>query len=319
MKNGQLVTVTQKVSIWKTFDTQVLSAILDDHAPIVTKQVPLRKREPWHSEEIKTARRTARAHERRLRKYVRHNNHSNEAYRTELSKAYNNSLDHWFQILDKSKQEYLSKTLNENRDDPKKLFRTMNGIMNRVKSYPLPEHQSAKEMANDFANYFKSKTDKIRESFDSGMDSAFCYDAGNEVKTPLLSFKSVSESDVHDIIFASGDKYCALDPLPTELLKKCGDILTPVITRIINLSFETSCVPMLYKQALITPLLKKPSLEKELGNYRPVSNLPYLSKLAEECAIRQVSNHMVSNGLGSGLTVCIQGRSQYGDGINTCF
>ena len=52
------------------------------------------------------------------------------------------------------------------------------------------------------------------------------------------------------------------------------------------------------KQALVTPLLKKPSLDKEvLNNYRPVSNLSFLSKLTERAVASQLTKHMDSNNL----------------------
>ena len=73
---------------------------------------------------------------------------------------------------------------------------------------------------------------------------------------------------------------CVLDPLPTQLLKTNVDILSPVITRIVNLSLTTGKFPSSQKSAIITPLLKKATLDPEsLKNYRPVSNLTFVSKL----------------------------------------
>ena len=52
-------------------------------------------------------------------------------------------------------------------------------------------------------------------------------------------------------------------------------------------------MPSLLKRALVKPLIKKPSLDKEnLKNYRPVSNLPYIGKLIEKAAIKQINEHL---------------------------
>jgi hypothetical protein len=52
------------------------------------------------------------------------------------------------------------------------------------------------------------------------------------------------------------------------------------------------------KQVLVTPLIKKPTLDKEvLSNYRPVSNLSYLSKLTEKAVAKQLTDHMTENDL----------------------
>jgi hypothetical protein len=48
------------------------------------------------------------------------------------------------------------------------------------------------------------------------------------------------------------------------------------------MSLVESSVPSTFKKAIVRPLLKKPSLDKEvLENYHPVSNLPFISKVVE--------------------------------------
>ena len=52
-----------------------------------------------------------------------------------------------------------------------------------------------------------------------------------------------------------------------------------------------------WKTAIIRPLLKKPGLELMTKNYRPVSNLSFLSKLLEKCALVRFNNHCKENDL----------------------
>ena len=86
---------------------------------------------------------------------------------------------------------------------------------------------------------------------------------------------------------------CVLDPLPTHLLKTNVDILSPVITRIVNLSLTTGKFPSSQKSSIITPFLKKASLDPEsLKNYRPVSNLTFVSKLLERMVAKQLHDHL---------------------------
>ena len=52
------------------------------------------------------------------------------------------------------------------------------------------------------------------------------------------------------------------------------------------------------KQVLVKPLLKKLSLDKEnQKNYRPVSNVPYIGKLIEKAAVKEIDNHLTANKL----------------------
>ena len=56
--------------------------------------------------------------------------------------------------------------------------------------------------------------------------------------------------------------------------------------------------PSIFKTALVKPLLKKPSLDhNDLKNYRPVSNLPFLSKVIERIVLLQLNEHLLSNNL----------------------
>ena len=268
-----------------------LSNILDQHAPLISKQVPVKRREPWYDHDgITEARRTSRAHERRFRK----NGDESE------KQLCDDAFMEWRALLEQSKRDHLSKVVDDNRQDSKKLFQTMNKLMNNRKSNPLPDYESPEELANEFSSFFKSKIDKIRLDFSNEVDNAFRFDVSN-VTCPLEAFKEVSLDDVRIMIDKSKDKFCDLDPLPTTLVKQCSDLLSPIIARIINLSLQTSTMPCVYKTAIVKPLLKKPSLDRIASNYRPVSNLPYISKLIEESVIRQLSSHMVINGLGEVL------------------
>src|SRR6218665_680415 len=57
-------------------------------------------------------------------------------------------------------------------------------------------------------------------------------------------------------------------------------------------------LPLLFKHSLVTTLLKKPSLDKEiLSNYRPVSNLSFISKLAERIVLSRINDYLTSNSL----------------------
>ena len=53
-----------------------------------------------------------------------------------------------------------------------------------------------------------------------------------------------------------------------------------------------------FKQSIITPLLKKPSLDKEnVSNYRPISNLSTISKIIERVVKSRLTDHLTQNTL----------------------
>ena len=90
------------------------------------------------------------------------------------------------------------------------------------------------------------------------------------------------------IVDPLASKSCELDPVPS-LSWLFSDLPCPVIWKIVNLSLETSVMPTELKQAVIRPLLKKPSLDyQEFKNFRPISNLTFLSKVIEKVVALQL-------------------------------
>ena len=87
-------------------------------------------------------------------------------------------------------------------------------------------------------------------------------------------------------------KTCSQDPLPTSVLQPCFQSLAPAYTHIINMSLSQGKVPALLKEAIVTPFLKKQSLDPDvLSNYRPVSNLSQLSNTLEKVVANQLMYH----------------------------
>ena len=99
----------------------------------------------------------------------------------------------------------------------------------------------------------------------------------------------MSIEDVITGVRASPSKQCASDPLPTWLLKEAITMLTPYITTIFNSSITERHFPRTWRHAIVTPLLKKAGLNESSSlSYRPVSNLPFLSKVFERIVNRQL-------------------------------
>ena len=79
------------------------------------------------------------------------------------------------------------------------------------------------------------------------------------------------------------------------------DILLPVLTQMINISIETFNVPVQIKEAMIRPKLKKESLVHEVySNFRPISNLKFISKMTENSVSYQL-NYLRDNDLEESL------------------
>ena len=95
-------------------------------------------------------------------------------------------------------------------------------------------------------------------------------------------FTPASESEIHTILPNYPNKQSDSDSIPTWLLRECSSVLVFTVTNIVNLSLISGQLYPTLKESVISPLLKKPTLDKEeLSNYWPMSNLSLISKIIE--------------------------------------
>src|SRR5208282_1033647 len=86
------------------------------------------------------------------------------------------------------------------------------------------------------------------------------------------------------------------------------DVLVPSLVELFNKSLLQGVVPTVFKSAYITPLLKKPTLDRvENKSYRPISNLPVLSKTLERLVARQLLDYVYAADLMSDLQSAYRG------------
>ena len=185
--------------------------------------------------------------------------------------------------------------------DQGKLFRAAKKLLAKKEVPSFPDYEDKSVLVNDIGKFFIRKTESIRSDIDKAVNSCanMVLPEDPEVgpEQALYAFHPVSEDEVQKLVRQSAKKPCPLDPAPTSLVVSCLDVLLPVITRIINCSLTSGDFPECWKEALVSPLLKKSGVISEFTNLRPVSNLQYISKLTERAVFDQTHAHLTSHGL----------------------
>ena len=85
----------------------------------------------------------------------------------------------------------------------------------------------------------------------------------------LDAFNPLNSCDVMDAIGRLPDKSSDADPMPTSVLKQTADLLAPYLVELFNRSLVAGHFPAGYKQAFITPVVKKPGLDAT--SWRPLT------------------------------------------------
>ena len=254
-----------------------LTRVLDKHAPVKTRTVTHRKKQPFYNQCLKNQKHCVRNRERIWRKYRE----------THQRKALNIERNKYNRMLRKYKFQELNNKISECGRDTKKLFNLVNNITGRVETNPLPTDKSEETLTKEFANFFLSKILKIRNELREC--NPYC---PKSLDIPQFSsFRYMHEDEVASIIRSMPSKSCETDCIPTNLLKQILPKIITALTNVVNLSLETGQFAVHWKTAIVRPLLKKQGLDLIPNNYRPVSNLPFISKLVEKCMLHQFNQH----------------------------
>ena len=231
-----------------------LGKLLDIHAPQRTRKARNHVDCPWYNADISTQKRVRRRLERKWR--------SNGRLQTDrdLLCAQRDLVN---SLVRRAKRSYLVGLIDNCKDDSKKLFAVANKLLNRQQSSPLPTHTDSHEMASIFIHFFQAKVKTICDSFTP--------DETPPEPLTTSSFEIIgptSPDEIMSLFRKLPPKSCQLDPIPTKLLMDCPLIFASIFSSLINMSLEQAHVPASLKVAHITPLLKKPLLDRNcLQNY----------------------------------------------------
>ncbi len=184
-------------------------------------------------------------------------------------------------------------TLKAARTDPRFLFSTVSRLTNKQMSPDL--NIPSQFNSNAFMNFFTDKIDNIRNTI-TNVDSTVSGTSASFIapKEKLHCFTTIGQDELNKLITASKPTTCLLDPVPTKLLIELLPVAEePLLNIIINSSLSLGHVPKPFKLAVIKPLIKKPKLDpRELANYRPISNLPFMSKIFEKVVSAQLCSFL---------------------------
>jgi hypothetical protein len=278
-----------------------LTQVVDEFAPETTIEVTKRTDTPWYNAELRHLKTECRRLERKWR-------------RTQLKidqEIYRKKCRCLRRLRDRTKMTYISSKL-QNATSTKDTYNILNQLLHKQSSSPLPRHDDEIELAEMFSSFFSEKIERVRSAIGAHPDPDVTIEhhLSTEI-THLTSFRPVSRDWISKTLSSTTPKSCNLDPIPTALLRKCPSAV-PLLCFTINWSLANSTMPDSHKTAHVRPRLKKTSLDHDqLKNYRPVSNLSFISKMTEKAIVAQLKDHCFVN------NIDVQMQSAYRAGHST--
>ena len=135
----------------------------------------------------------------------------------------------------------------------------------------------------------------------------------NRIPDPVFRFEEVCPSQVLKALNKlKSTKATGLDDVPPSMIKDASQYIAAPLAYIINLSLSSGMYPAQWKNAKIIPVYKSGSVS-ELDNYRPISILPAISKIAERLVHDQLAKFLEDSNLL--LPTQFGFRSKYSTGL----
>ena len=265
--------------IWQAWKTNVKKEI-DRH----TKQITIKENKkscakPWIHNQLKSLIRKKQAAEIRKDYFPGADNASNLRLRkNELNMA-----------MFKAKKNFYHNKIEENTTNPRKLWAIMRDIApSNLKSKGrqisvIPADTFAKQFTNactvDAATVIPATRSELQNSRGIHFELTPCTEA------EILKI-------VNNI---NTNKADGIDGIPIKCIKLGIAALVTPITKLVNI-FMVKGFPMELKRAIVIPIYKKGKVDNP-SNYRPISLLPGISKIAERAIADKLSKYLQENRL----------------------
>ena len=269
------------------FYEESMRSALDKQCPIVTKTLRSRPKQKWFDANLRDLKRRKRATERKWKK------HPTQEWLLQLDAI---KLEYKNAIAD-TRTAFIRNNLDQNKNDQKKFFKSINYLTGSQQEKILPSYTSKSDLANEMTSFYYNKVKNIREEIQNENTDYTSTDRG-ECTSSLTDFEMLNGESLKNIIFSMNSKGHPNDPIPVWLLKQCFDHFSPILLQTVNKSLQECTFPDTLKHAVITPIIKDKDEDIEsFKNYRPVSNLTFLSKLIEKCVCLQIHKYLEENDL----------------------
>ena len=197
-------------------------------------------------------------------------------------------------LLDKTKFDYFSKKIEENKDDLKRTWRLINNILGRKRQNKLLTFPEA-DAAHSFNKYFVNVASDLLHTTYSTSESisedndmmGFLPEVNIEETFDNLE---INQSDIEFFIAKLGNSKGSY--FAPKILKQVSYNLSPLLCKLFNKCIREGYFPKELKIAKVIPLFKNKGDISDIGNYRPISMLSAFSKVFEKVLHKSIVDHL---------------------------
>ena len=270
--------------------TRVLNNLYNSHFPLLTKLIPKNhSNKPWITPSMTKLLKLKSSYFKLLKLDVV-TMHENNSFKNKVTS-----------IIRKSKIEYYKSAFSRSHSNIRGTWRLVNelasrnisnNIINRI-IWNNVELADNSEIAEAFSEYFSNVAPTLNDNMPTNDIDPLSFINLNISNSLFLHPISPMEC-THIVNSLKNTKENQSIPVP--IFKSHLSPLLPTLCDMINLMLSSGEFPSSLKKAVIIPIFKKG--DKSLpGNYRPISLLPFLSKIFEKTILKRLAKFTADENL----------------------
>ena len=198
-------------------------------------------------------------------------------------------------------QSHYHGLINENKDNPKKMWYTINRVLEKSSKSTMPASLNIEgrkltkegDILEALNHHFVSVGPKLASKIEQNANDDPLKHIDSEPNTMRLI--PVDDNYVPKAIKQlKNGKAPGPDKIPTMLKKDAADLICKPLTMVLNSSLRKGIFPDVWKLARVTPIFKSGS-KSEANNYRPISVISVFSRILKRIVHDQVYEYLKAN------------------------
>lgn len=281
-----IIDTNEAFTYFKTF----IKNKYDEHFPLQKVKIRYRNRNDWITDEIK-----AEIVEREKLLKIKKLHPSNENI-----ERYNKFKNANLTKQRKAERYYYKQQFELHANDLRKSWRVIKSIIGKENKMKVVEHidfiiddqlvSDSCKVANCFNEYFTSVGRKLASTIMCDVDPLLYID----FNISSIDIPYISPNEILNIIGTLNNSSAGADELLPSIMKQCSTLYIHPLTHLINISISQGVFPDDLKLAKILPIFKSDN-KQLIQNYRPISVLPYFSKIFEKIISNYVIDFLETN------------------------
>ena len=213
---------------------------------------------------------------------------------------YNNYRNKLNELLREAKRKYILNQLEVNKTNSRKLWQILNGtvrgksthnqLSETFKNTSGEEITDKNEIAESFNNFFISVGENLQQGVNPSDLDPLQY-INSQPQHIFDTMGRTNATELHTIIKHLKNVGAGIDQINANIFKHTFQTIICELVHLMNLCLEQGIFPNTLKRAVVKPVYKSGD-KKEFNNYRPISILPYISKILEKVIHIQIMSYV---------------------------